>query len=50
MDSPDGRLRLKGFHVKASCTQAHTSCSDVTHWTQRSVVVDPDGAHAAAAS
>lgn len=42
--SRDGRLRLGGFHVQASFTQPSSRCNDVTYWTQRSVVVDPDGA------
>lgn len=42
--SRDGRLRLGGFHVRASFTQSRSYCNDVTYWTQRSVVVDPDGA------
>lgn len=41
--SSDGRLRLGGFHVRASFQQSRTLCNDVTYWTQRSVVVDPDG-------
>lgn len=41
--SSDGRLRLGGFHVRAAFTQTQTYCSNVTYWTQRSVVVDPDG-------
>lgn len=42
--SRDGRLRLGNFHVRASFTQSRSYCNDVTYWTQRSVVVDPDGA------
>lgn len=42
--SSDGRLRLGGFHVRATFTQTRDVCNDVTYWTQRSVVVDPDGA------
>lgn len=47
--SSDGRLRLGRFHVKATFTQSGDYCNDVTYWTQRSVVVDPDGAGSQAA-
>lgn len=42
--SSDGRLRLGGFHVRAAFTQSRDYCNDVTYWTQRTIVVDPDGA------
>lgn len=42
--APDGRLRFGGFHVIARFTQSSQRCDDVTYWTERSVVVDPDGA------
>ena len=45
----DGRLYLGGFHVRASFTQSQDYCNDVTYWTQRSVIVDPDGAGSQAA-
>ena len=45
----DGRLYLGGFHVRGSFTQSRDYCNDVTYWTQRSVIVDPDGAGSQAA-
>lgn len=41
--SPDGRLRLGNFHVRASFTQPSNRCSDVTYWTQRTITIDPYG-------
>ncbi|MEK4243346.1 hypothetical protein NYE39_15250 [Janibacter sp. FSL W8-0316] len=43
-NSSDGRLRLGGFRVRADFAQSSPFCTDVTYWTQRSVVIDNDGA------
>lgn len=45
----DGRLYLGGFHVRGSFRQTSAYCYDVTYWTQRSVIVDPDGTGSQAA-
>lgn len=40
--SPDGRVWLQHFHVRASFTQPNNRCNNVTYWTQRHITVNDE--------